>query len=271
MNKSQKILGLTFLILVVLALSNFLNLVSATTSIKNDRDSVEMILIPAGEFLMGSALGEGRTDERPQRKVYLDAYEIDVTETTNDDYLKFIHSTRRKEPINPYSDKKLSTEPNIGDLPVVQITWYDAVDYCRWVGKRLPTEAEWEKAARGDKGFIFPWGSDSPKPKEVNFQKNWEGTNTLWPVGSVSQNSSPYGVKDMAGNVREWTNDWYSSDYYSLGINKNPKGPQKGILKVIKDGSWHSFKADIRSAARGKGGFALKTDGIGFRCAKSIK
>ena len=271
MNKLEKFLILTFIILATFALSNFLNLANGSTLSTWDRDSVEMIVIPAGEFIMGSALGEGRSDERPQRKVYLDAYAIDVTETTNERYLNFIHSTRRKEPANPYSDKKLSEDPNIGNLPVVQITWYDAVDYCRWVGKRLPTEAEWEKAARGTKGFIFPWGSSSPKPKEVNFERTWEGTDTLWPVGSVNQNSSPYGVKDMAGNVREWTNDWYAADYYSMGINKNPKGPITGILKVIKDGSWHSFKSDIRSASRGKGGFALKTDGIGFRCTKSIK
>jgi len=187
MNKSQKILGLTFLILMVSALSNFLNLVSATTSIKNDRDSVEMIVIPAGEFLMGSALGEGRTDERPQRKVYLDAYEIDVTETTNDDYLKFIHSTRRKEPINPYSDKKLSAEPNIGDLPVVQITWYDAVDYCRWVGKRLPTEAEWEYAARGGiERAEYPWGGPYTYDDKGCFLANFKPSSLLTSRFSLS-------------------------------------------------------------------------------------
>ena len=271
MKKLQFFLIFIFLILTISALSNFRNHVNASTSNSNNRDSVEVINIPAGEFLMGSAEDKGRSDERPQRKVYLDTYAIDIYETTNNRYLKFIHSTRRKEPPNPYSDKQLSEEYGTGDLPVVQVTWYDAVDYCRWAGKRLPTEAEWEKAARGEQGFVFPWGSNLPNSKIVNFERNWEETKTLWPVGLNNQTSSPYGVKDMAGNVREWTSDWYAPDYYSIGADKNPKGPKTGILKVIKGGSWHSFTSDIRSASRGKGGFALKTDGIGFRCAKSIK
>ncbi len=271
MKKSQKLLIFIFLILTISALSAFQNLVNASSSNTDNRDSVEMIVIPAGEFLMGSAKGEGREDERPQRKVYLDAYAIDIYETTNERYLNFIHSTQRKEPPNPYSDKKLSEESNIGALPVVQITWYDAVDYCRWTGKRLPTEAEWEKAARGPAGLIYPWGSTPPKFKEVNFERNWGDTKTLWSVGSNNQTSSPYGVMDMAGNIREWTSDWYAPDYYLSGPDKNPKGPKSGVLKVIKGGSWHSFKSDVRAASRGKGGFALKTDGIGFRCVKSIK
>ena len=271
MKKSQISLIFIFLILTIPAIGIFRNLVNASTSNSNNRDSVEVIIIPAGDFLMGSAEGEGRSDERPQRKVYLDTYAIDIYETTNDRYLNFIHSTRRKEPQNSYSEKKLSEESDVGDLPIVQVTWYDAVDYCRWVGKRLPTEAEWEKAARGKQGFVFPWGSTSPLPKKVNFDKNWEETKTLWPVGRPNQTASPYGVINMAGNAREWTSDWYAPNYYSTGGNKNPKGPKNGILKVIKGGSWHSFLSDIRSASRGRGGFALKTDGIGFRCAKSIK
>ncbi len=224
--------------------------------------------IPAGIFLMGSAPDEGRSDERPQRKIYLDSYSIDIREVTNDEYLKFILSTRRKPPPNPYSEAPLTEEVGVGSLPVVQVTWYDAVDYCRWAGKRLPTEAEWEKAARGDMGMLFPWGDQPPKVVQVNFEKNWKGIHTLQAVGSNSKTRSPYGIHDMAGNVREWVQDWYAPDYYRTGPVQNPKGPSKGILKVIKGGSWHSFKADVRSASRGKGGFALKTDGIGFRCAR---
>ena len=235
------------------------------------RDPVEMKTVPAGEFLMGSKQEEGRVDERPQRKIYLDAYKIDSHEVSNKRYLKFIRDTDRKDPTNPYSEKQLSKQNEVINLPVVQVTWYDAVDYCRWAGKHLPTEAQWEKAARGMKGNIFPWGSKEPSVKSVNFQKNWEGLKTLWPVSGKSDMSSPYGLKGMAGNVREWVQDWYSPEYFKNAPSSNPQGPRIGILKVIKGGSWHSFKADIRSASRGKGGFALKTDGIGFRCAKEIK
>lgn len=263
-----KVLNLTLLICLISALCDLPAEVNADSLKKKRRDSVAMIIIPAGEFLMGSKQGEGRADERPQRKVSLDTYAIDIYEVTNKRYLNFIHTTGRKEPTNPYGDKLLSEEPGVGNLPVVQVTWYDAVDYCNWTGKHLPTEAEWEKAARGDRGFLFPWGAQPPRAKPVNFERNWEGTKTLWPVGSKAETSSPYGVHDMAGNVREWTQDWYDSGYYANAPIRNPQGPQTGILKVIKGGSWHSFKADVRPAARGKGGFALKTDGIGFRCAR---
>lgn len=232
------------------------------------RDSVEMKTIPAGEFIMGSKKEEGRADERPQRKIYLDTYEIDSHEVSNNHYLNFIQSTGRKDPLNPYSEKLLSDEAGIGNLPIVQVTWYDAVDYCRWAGKHLPSEAQWEKAARGEKGLVFPWGSKKPSQKLANYQKNWDGIQTLWPVSAKIESSSPYGVIGMAGNAREWVKDWYSPEYYKNAPSSNPKGPSVGILKVIKGGSWHSFKSDIRSASRGKGGFALKTDGIGFRCAK---
>ena len=231
------------------------------------RDTVEMKKIEAGEFLMGSKKKEGRADERPQRNIYLDTYEIDSYEVSNKRYLKFIRDTGRKDPANPYSSGLLSAEAGVENLPVVQVTWYDAVNYCRWAGKHLPSEAQWEKASRGEKGSIYPWGSEKPSIKLVNFQKNWEGLKTLWPVSGKNKPSSPYGIKGMAGNVREWVKDWYSPDYYKNGPLSNPQGPEIGILKVIKGGSWHSFKADIRSASRGKGGFALKTDGIGFRCA----
>jgi len=232
------------------------------------RDPVEMVLIKADQFLMGSKPNEGRPDERPQRNIFIDSFLIDVNEVSNSRYLKFIQETERKEPPNSYSDNLLSKEPGVKNLPVTQVTWYDAVDYCRWAGKRLPTEAEWEKAARGKNGNIYPWGSELLSKKSINFDKDWEGIKTLWPVDSHAEASSSYGIKNMAGNVREWVADWYSPDYYQNAPTKNPPGPQSGILKVIKGGSWHSFKSDIRSASRGKGGFALKTDGIGFRCAK---
>ena len=248
---------------------NNLNVEAISDSSENiKRDPVEMVLIKADEFLMGSKSGEGRPDERPQRNIFLDEYSIDVHEVSNARYLKFIRETERKEPPNSYSDGLLSKESEVENLPVVQVTWYDAVDYCRWAGKRLPTEAEWEKAARGKNGNTYPWGSEILSNNSVNFDKDWEGIKTLWNVDMHAEASSSYGIKNMSGNVREWVADWYAPDYYKNAPLKNPSGPKTGILKVIKGGSWHSFKSDVRPASRGKGGFALKTDGIGFRCAR---
>jgi formylglycine-generating enzyme len=264
-------LKLVLLLCAIFSLFNLKQVAYGESLTMKDRDPVEMQKMPAGEFFMGSKQEEGRSDEQPQRKIYLDAYEIDSQEVSNKRYLKFIHETKRKEPPNPYSGGLISKEKGISGLPVVQVTWYDAVDYCRWAGKRLPSEAQWEKAARGNKGYIFPWGSELSTLKSVNFQKNWKGIQTLWPVSVNAETSSPYGLRGMAGNVREWVQDWYAPDYFEIAPSTNPQGPKEGVLKVIKGGSWHSFKADIRSASRGKGGFALKTDGIGFRCASKIK
>ncbi len=234
------------------------------------RDSAPMIVIPEGDFVMGSAQGEGRADERPQRKISLAAFEIDVFEITNKQYLGFIKATGHKAPPNPYREGPLSEMEGIENLPVVQVTWYDAFDYCHWAGKRLPSEAEWEKAARGPNGNIFPWGKALPGPEQANFGIDWEDLKTLKAVGSFPKGESFYEVQDMAGNVREWVQDWYHPDTYQNAKQTNPAGPSDGILKVIRGGSWHHKGRGLRAAARDKGGFALKTDGIGFRCAKAI-
>ena len=235
-----------------------------------ERDDVPMVKIPSGSFIRGSNEGTGRADEMPRTKIFLDAFSIDKYEVTNAHYLEFIAATGHKEPMNVYAEGSLFKVPGIKNLPVVQVTWHDASDYCQWAGKRLPTEAEWEKAARGTDGRIYPWGNDDPSNEHANYDREWENTDTLKPVGSQPKGASPYGVYDMSGNAREWVQDWYDKDYYQHAPQKNPKGPNKSLLKVIRGGSWHSFDADIRAAARGKGGFALKTHGTGFRCARDM-
>ncbi|HKR79680.1 MAG TPA: SUMF1/EgtB/PvdO family nonheme iron enzyme [Nitrospira sp.] len=234
-------------------------------------DPVPMVVIPAGDFLMGSAEGKGRPDEWPQRSVYLDAFAIDQVEVTNERYMAFVTATGHRNPPNPYGTGQLMSSKGIEQLPVVQTTWYDAKAYCGWVKKRLPTEAEWEKAARGEDGRKFPWGNEVPTPRRANFDREWADEKTLYPVGSFPDGDSPYGVQDMAGNAREWVSDWYDADYYKHAPDRNPQGPdKKGVVRSIRGGSWRSPLADITASARGRGGFALQTHGTGFRCARSI-
>ncbi len=235
------------------------------------RDPVPMALVPGGPFLMGSSEGSGREDERPQRKVHVDAFAIDLVEVTNGRYLRFVDATGHRHPPNPYGNGALTNAKGIESLPIVQVNWHDAFDYCQWAGKRLPTEAEWEKAARGTEGRQYPWGDEQPSPVRANFERNWDKQMTLHPVGTLPEGVSPYGIHDLAGNAREWVSDWYASDYYQHAPDRNPRGPERGVLKVIRGGSWHSPLADITTMARGRGGFALRTHGTGFRCAKEVR
>lgn len=235
-----------------------------------ERDPSPMIKIPSGAFIMGSGDTTGRPDERPRQKIFLDGFMIDKFEVTNAQYLAFIAATGHKEPFNVYGEGSLFNMKGIETRPVVQVTWHDAADYCQWVGKRLPTESEWEKSARGTDARVYPWGDEPPSSTRANFDREWVGGDTLMPVGSYPNGVSPYGVNDLSGNAREWVQDWYEEDYYRYIPDRNPKGPISGLLKVIRGGSWHSFEPDLRTAARGKGGFALKTHGTGFRCARDL-
>jgi len=255
-----------------LALSWPLTAIPATAVLSNaGADPVRIIRIPSGTFLMGNPEGEGREDEQPQRSVYLDAFAIDEVEVSNGRYMVFVQATGHRNPPHPYKTGLLTSAAGIENLPVVQVTWYDAKAYCAWAKKRLPTEAEWEKAARGTDGRRFPWGNEDPTPTRANFDREWDGDKTLAPVGSLPEGASPYGVKDMAGNAREWVQDWYDQNYYKQAPLQNPQGPDRGVVRSIRGGSWHSPLNDVTAASRGRGGFALQTHGTGFRCARSIK
>lgn len=260
----------TMVVVTALALTQLLT-VNALAGTK-ELDPVPMVTIPAGEFLMGNPEGKGRDDERPQRSVYLDEFAIDQVEVTNERYMAFVKFIGHRTPPNPYGTGPLQSIKGIEQLPVVQTTWYDAKAYCSWAKKRLPTEAEWEKAARGTDGRLYPWGNEPPTAKRANFDREWEDEQTLHAVGSLPDGDSPYGVKDMAGNVREWISDWYDADYYQHAPNRNPQGPdKKGVVRSIRGGSWHSPASDITTSARGRGGFALQTHGTGFRCVRGLE
>jgi formylglycine-generating enzyme required for sulfatase activity len=256
----------------------------------------ERVYIPAGEFIMGS--DEGRSNEQPAHTVYLDAFYIDKTEVTNAQFAQFLNEQgnqkeggetwldigdedcriiRRGTQYQPWSDYR--------DHPVLEVTWYGAKAYCEWTGGRLPTEAEWEKAASWDPATetkrVYPWGNewdesranaDRPITTTVEI-----GIHTV-PVGSKSKGASPYGVMDMSGNVWEWVADWYAKDYYERSPSQNPQGADPGectVLgpnaqdghecKVLKGGSWRSAASFTRTTVRDYI-FPTFSFDVGFRC-----
>ena len=230
-------------------------------------DGAEMVLIPAGEFQMGSNDGEG--DEKPAHTVYLNAFYIDVYPVTNAQYRKFIEATKYPEP--QYWNDKEFNQPN---QPVVGVSWYDAMAYAEWAGKRLPTEAEWEKAARGGLvGKKYPWGDEVPDDKRANFYPSHVRKTT--PVGSYLPNG--YGLYDMAGNVREWCLDEYQRAFYKRSPKNNPLAGgnlsellanYKKTARVLRGGSWVDNSYGIRVACRGRTRYPGDRDGNrGFRCS----
>ena len=224
---------------------------------------VDMAVVPAGEFTMGSPTGD--TDEQPAHRVYVDGFSMDKYEVTVGQYAAFLQA----KGVEPPSDWKTMNQAANQKRPVANMEWADAATYCTWAGKRLPTEAEWEKAARGTDGRLYPWGNDPPTPLHANYGKtDWNNHGVLVPVGTLEAGKSPYGIYDMAGNVWEWVSDWYGYNYYKNSPPQNPTGPSSGGTKVIRGGSWYSNPAALRSANRS---LISPTDqGLtGFRCVKT--
>jgi len=205
----------------------------------NPRDGAEMVYVPAGEFIMGS--NDGADEEEPQRSVYLDGYWMYRHPVTVAQYRKFCSETRRKMPDPPSWGWK-------DDHPIVNVTWHDAKAYADWAGVQLPTEAQWEKAARGTDGRAYPWGNEFDASKAVCGVRRRSEKSTA-PVGSIPSGASPYGCLDMAGNVWEWCADWYDEDYYRSAPNRNPTGPASGSRRVLRGGSWYDFFSYVMRAA----------------------
>lgn len=265
----------------------------------------DMVMIPAGEFLMGSPDdGLSYDDERPQRLVYVASFSIDRYEVTNTQYKQFVDSTGHPPPshLTPQFNlwHQLAPLPGSEQHPVVNVSWHDAVSYCRWQEKRLPTEAEWEKAARGTGAYRYPWGMDwdiftansasywARRTIEFKDSAAWKafwvtgdgarlsrahglnGEVLTLPIGSFPKGASPYGVLDMTGNAAEWVQDWYEPYSYLNAPLSDPQGPQGQLLKVVRGGSWLKPARNIRVTDRD---YAMPTDratGIGFRCAKDV-
>jgi formylglycine-generating enzyme required for sulfatase activity len=247
-------------------------------------DNAVMVYVPAGEFLMGATDADNKAedDEKPQHTVYLDAFWIDSTEVTNAQYVRFLNTMGEHEStclgqkcvelkVGEDADShllhengKYEAEPGFEEHPVIEITWYGAQAYCQWAGVRLPTEAEWEKAARGVDGRRYPWGDDAP---DCSKEQHGSCRGATVPVGSKPAGASPYGALDMAGNVWEWTSDWYGPDYYRSSPAQNPLGLTSGEEKVFRGGSWGYLWMFTRASERGSNHTWYAGPNIGFRCA----
>ena len=223
-----------------------------------------MVLISEGEFTMGKNT-PNPTDWQPEHKVFVDAFYMDKYEVTNQQYYDFCVATKTPFP-EFWGQAQFKCSMEYPDHPVVGVNFFDADKYAKWTGKRLPTEAEWEYAARGGlPASDFPWGDQADSTK-VNYGKKFK---TTLKVGTFEPNG--FGLFDIAGNVWEWTSDNYGADYYSNSPNKNPKGPIAGRFKVIRGGSWHSGAMCVQTYFRNGLPSGWVDFAVGFRCVKSAK
>jgi formylglycine-generating enzyme required for sulfatase activity len=235
----------------------------------SEKDGMTLVFVPAGEFTMGS--DDGNSDEQPVHTVALDAFWIDQTEVTNAMYAKCVDANQCNAPSNTssYTRSEYFGNPEFDNYPVIHVSWNDANAYCSWADRRLPTEAEWEKAARGENGNLYPWGNIDPKNTLLNYNSNVGDTTE---VGAYPDGASFYGPLDMAGNVWEWVADWYDENYYeTLRENAvNPLGPDSGQYRALRGGAWDFDVDGVRSANRN---WLDPRDTnyyvVGFRCAMS--
>jgi len=253
-------------------------------SMINPIDGSVMVHVPAGGFLMGSQDEDAFINEAPEQRVYLDSFWLFQTEVTNSQFNAFVNETgyfttaEKKRwswifrdnqwdkvegaywqaPQGPASDIA-----GFEQHPVVHVSWFDAAAYCEWAGGRLPTEAEWEKAARGVDGARYPWGNSAPTCLLANFGACKSGSVR---VGSHPEGASPYGALDMAGNVWEWVSDWYDEDYYADAPAENPTGPSMSDFKGLRGGSWARYSGTLRTSYRGRAFPGDSYNLFGFRC-----
>ena len=263
------------------------SLLGTGSSITRTTDGMLMLLVPEGAFTMGSNRDDPQASahEKPAHEVVLDAYWLDAYEVTNAMFADFVrvtgHQTLAEKQGHSYGyDENFQWVPADGltwrnpmglnstaqeALPVVHVSFFDAQAYCRWAGGRLPTEAEWEKAARGDDERLYPWGNDF-NASYVRF-KGSQGPASVY---AFPEGVSPYGIYHLAGNVFEWTQDWYHHEYYVLSPRDNPLGPSAGEFKVIRGGSWHNSQPRLRVTHRDVSKPDYMNDLLGFRCVLDV-
>jgi len=228
------------------------------------KDGAPAVLIPAGKFVMGG------DENSPRREMFLDAFYMDRYEITVARYGNFLKATGT---LNEPDDFPESDLKKFGDFPVVGVNWHGANNYCRWAGKRLPTEAEWEKAARGEDGRNYPWGLDEPTSAHARFGVS--SRKPVYPdgvsrVGTHPRGMGPFGMYDLAGNAWEWVADWYSTSF-PRGESQNPKGPDSGTAKVIRGGGWMDPGERITATKRMYLNPNESMEDTGFRCARDPK
>lgn len=220
--------------------------------------------------MMGSADGEGPHYEHPRHKVFLDAFYLDRVEVSGRDFEEYLAVHPGEHPtITGWYDRKV--RPDMARRPVIGLTWKRCRNYCLRQEKRLPTEAEWERAAAGLENRIYPWGNELPDPVRANFGRCcfiMKGL-VLKDVDANKPGRTPEGIYGLAGNIAEWVFDWYDKNYYSASPYKNPRGPDKGKYHVIRGGAWNSLPDYLRSSSRYGFDDAKDFYGIGCRCAKS--
>lgn len=228
-------------------------------------DMIPMVHVPTGEYIRGNK--SGFPDEKAEQLIHVDDFYMDEYEVTNRQYAQCVQAGRCTTPRLPRSVNFANyyAQFDFANFPAIWVSWNDATDYCAYRGKRLPTEAEWEKAARGPQNYLYPWGNEEPT-NQANF--NYVARDVA-PVGSFPADLSGYGAFDMAGNVREWVADWYQWDYYPVAPAQNPSGPTTGVTKVLRGGSWNDIALYLRATVRKNFLPDSFDSNLGFRCASS--
>jgi formylglycine-generating enzyme required for sulfatase activity len=231
---------------------------------RTGKDGALAVLIPAGSFVAGD------DENTPRRELFVEPFYLDKYEVTVGRYASFLKATGNLRPPEDWETVDLK---NDADLPVVGVDWQDASSYCQWVGRRLPTDAEWERAARGDDERKFPWGDEAPTAEHARFgQKYGNGVyrDGVARVGSHPKGASPFGIQDMSGNAWEWVADWFSESFPSAD-RRNPKGPSSSTDKVMRGGGWYDQADQLVSSKRMHANPGQRDNSIGFRCASDAK